>query len=275
MSGHLKPGYLEFRPPMSQRRPVLQPPFASMLFASPLKLFVFPFAFLAALPLALCAGVTTILAFLVLFLRLFLVYFDVGLETLRHVLVGPATQGRYITVRGATPRFPPSSLGTTLTLTFVRQCQSRRPSTSSPPPPSPVASTSRHRRRAKRQGSSGSITPISGFDGLSSVTPSIGLERDFEGVGGWRLESVDEQQWYNLNSRLENPYRRHHFRSQSGSAAVPGIIVAKPGSHSPERSRSIGKAKGLARADQDGYFNSPFTRGGVRGSWTPSSGCPA
>lgn len=84
------------------------------------------------------------------------------------------------------------------------------------------------------------------------MTPSIGLERDFEGVGGWRLESVDEQQWYNLNSRLENPYRRHHFRSQSGGAVLPGIVVAKPGS--PERSRSMGKAKGLARPDQDGYF---------------------
>ncbi|KAI1204001.1 hypothetical protein F5X97DRAFT_282731 [Nemania serpens] len=199
-----------------------------MVFISPLKIFIFPFAFLVALPLALCAGVTTILAFLVLFLRLFLVYFDVGLETLRHVLVGPAAQGRYIT--------------------------SRRPSTNSPPPPSPVTPTSRHRRRVKRQGSSGSITPVSGFDGLSAVTPSIGLERDFEGVGGWRLESVDEQQWYNLNSRLENPYRRHHFRSQSGGAVLPGIVVAKPGSHSPERSRSIGKAKGLAAADRDGYF---------------------
>lgn len=228
-----------------------------MVFISPLKLFVFPFAFLVALPLALCAGVTTILAFLVLFLRLFLVYFDVGLETLRHVLVGPAVQGRYITVRDVTPGYPPTWNHVDANVRSLPQ--SRRPSTSSPPPPSPAAPTSRHRRRAKRQGSSGSITPVSGFDGLSAVTPSIGLERDFEGVGGWRLDSVDEQQWYNLNSRLENPYRRHHFRSQSGGAvlsapAIPGIVVAKPGSHSPERSRSIGKAKGLARADQDGYF---------------------
>jgi hypothetical protein len=70
-----------------------------MLFFNPLKLFIFPFVFLIALPLALCAGATTILAFLVLFLRLFLVYFDVGLETLRYVVVGHATQARYIAVR--------------------------------------------------------------------------------------------------------------------------------------------------------------------------------
>ncbi|KAJ8124664.1 hypothetical protein O1611_g8976 [Lasiodiplodia mahajangana] len=70
-----------------------------MPFFSPVKFLVFPFAFLVALPLALAAGATTILAFLVLFLRLFLVYFDVGLETLRYILIGNATQARSITVR--------------------------------------------------------------------------------------------------------------------------------------------------------------------------------
>ncbi|KAI0457808.1 hypothetical protein F5B21DRAFT_463287 [Xylaria acuta] len=198
-----------------------------MVFFKPLKFFVFPFAFVVALPLALCAGVTTILAFLVLFLRLFLVYFDVGLETLRYVLLGHATEGRYVTSHG-TPAIAPDS------------------SADSTPLPSPTATTSRYRRRSKRQvggGGSGSISPVLGFDGLSSVTPSIGLERDFEGVGGWRLEGVNEQQWYNLNSRLENPYRRHHFRSQSGGAVLSGPtgsgIIAKPGSattlHSLER----------------------------------------
>ncbi|KAI1177483.1 hypothetical protein F4777DRAFT_542253 [Nemania sp. FL0916] len=222
-----------------------------MLFFSPLKFFIFPFVFVVALPLALCAGATTILAFLVLFLRLFLVYFDVGLETLRYVLVGHATQGRYI----ASP-------------------------TNTTAPPSPATATFRHRRRMKRQGSSGSgsMTPVPGFDGLSAVTPSIGLERDFEGVGGWRLEAADEQQWYNLNSRLENPYRRHHFRSQSGGAVLSGPTATRPstavnlfsmGSRSPESAgltpspnRSgtrtptihIKPPQGFTKADQDGYF---------------------
>ncbi|KAH8167080.1 hypothetical protein CIB48_g1195 [Xylaria polymorpha] len=216
-----------------------------MLFFNPVKFFVFPFVFIVALPLALCAGVTTIFAFLVLFLRLFLVYFDVGLETLRYVLLGHATQGRCI--RRPAPR------------------RIQRPS------PPPTSATFRHRRRAKQRvggGGSGSISPVLGFDGLSGVTPSIGLERDFEGVGGWRLESVNEQQWYNLNSRLENPYRRHHFRSQSGGAVLSGPtgsgIIAKLGSHSPERSRgtsSLSRSssrtpmpQGLTRASQDGYF---------------------
>ncbi|RWA14691.1 hypothetical protein EKO27_g463 [Xylaria grammica] len=206
--------------------------FVPMLFFNPLKFFIFPFVFIVALPLALCAGITTIIAFLVLFLRLFLVYFDVGLETLQYVLIGHATQARYIASRGA----PAITSGSP---------------TNSTPLPSPAATAFKHRRRAKHQGGggSGSVTPVPGTDGFAALTPSIGLERDFEGVGGWRLESADtdtdgtdERQWYNLNSRLENPYRRHHFRSQSGGAVMAGPtgsgMVVRPGlvarSHSPE-----------------------------------------
>ncbi|OTB06336.1 hypothetical protein M426DRAFT_319068 [Hypoxylon sp. CI-4A] len=176
---------------------------------SPLQFFIFPFIFFVAFPLALCAGFTTILAFMVLFLRLFLIYFDVGLETLRNVLVGHPARTRYIASQQTPLTTPPTSSG-------------------SSPPSSPEA---RLRRRRKRQGSmsvsSGSATPVGGLDGLA-LTPSIGLERDFEGVGGWRLDSVDidadaaDDQWYNLNSRLEIPDWRHHFRSQSGGAVLSG-----------------------------------------------------
>ncbi|KAI8635213.1 hypothetical protein F5Y19DRAFT_4427 [Xylariaceae sp. FL1651] len=235
-----------------------------MSFLYPLKLFVFPFVFLVALPLALCAGVTTILAFLVLFLRLFLVYFDVGLDTLRYVLVGHAVHGRYFTSRATPSTTPLSSLNST-------------------PLASPEPTTFRHRRRRRRQGSagSGSITPIGGFDGLS-LTPSVGLDRDFEGVGGWRLDSVDlnadaadEQAWYNLNSRLQIPDQRHHFRSQSGGAVMTGTsglgLYTKMGrtvgpynaeglkmTSSPDRSRSrtptISKSQNLARFEHHEYF---------------------
>ncbi|KAI0203796.1 hypothetical protein F4808DRAFT_457505 [Astrocystis sublimbata] len=230
---------------------------ASIFFPSPIKFFIFPFVFLVALPLALCAGFTTILAWLILFLRLFLVYFDVGLETLRYVLLGHATQDHYISSRRSLTLAPGSSAEPT-------------------PIPSPTTSTFRHRRRSKRQasnGGSGTISPILGFDGLAGMTPSIGFERDFEGVGGWRLDDFNEQQWYKLNSRLENPYRRHHFRSQSGGAVLSGPtdgsgIVVKSGSasgwQSPERPKLTSspsysnsktpKPQGLTRADHDGYF---------------------
>ncbi|KAF3055653.1 hypothetical protein GL218_07095 [Daldinia childiae] len=175
---------------------------------SPLQFFIFPFLFFVALPLALCAGFTTILAFMVLFLRLFLVYFDVGLETLRYVLVGHTAHSRSMAHRRTPSGTPPHS-------------------PESSPSSSPEA---RHRRRrSKIHGSfsSGSATPISSFDGLA-LTPTTGLERDFEGVGGWRLDSVDvdadtaNQQWYSLNSRLELPDRRHHSRSHSGGTVLPG-----------------------------------------------------
>ncbi|KAI1465884.1 uncharacterized protein F4812DRAFT_115748 [Daldinia caldariorum] len=176
---------------------------------SPLQFFIFPFLFFVALPLALCAGFTTILAFMLLFLRLFLVYFNVGIETLRYVLVGHAARTRYIANRH-TPSGSPSH------------------SSESSPPSSPEA---RHRRRrSKLQGSysSGSTTPQNGFGSLG-LTPTSGLERDFEGVGGWRLDSIgvgaddaDDQQWYNLNSRLELPDRQHHFRSHSGGVVSLG-----------------------------------------------------
>ncbi|KAI3320048.1 hypothetical protein HD806DRAFT_507570 [Xylariaceae sp. AK1471] len=149
------------------------------------------------------------------------------------------------------------------------------------PATSPATTAFRHRRRGYRHSAgSGTITPGSGYDGLSLLTPSIGLERDFEGVGGWRLDSADldagaddEQQWYNLNSRLEIPKQRHHFRSQSGGALMTGPsgsrLISKSGSqtasHSPERlkmtsspsqSRSrtptISKHQGFTY--QDGYF---------------------
>ncbi|KAI0409544.1 hypothetical protein F4802DRAFT_149050 [Xylaria palmicola] len=226
-----------------------------MFFFNPLKFFALPFVFLAALPLALCAGFTTILAFLVLFLRLFLVYFDVGLETLQYVLVGHATQTGYLASRRTAGIAPDSSVDPT-------------------PISSPAVTSFRHQRRSKRHGSggSGSITPVSGADRLSVVTPSIGLERDFEGIGGWRLGDADEQQWYNLNSRLENPYRRHSFRSQSGgpvmSVPIGSRTIAKldtaAGSHSPERpkltppptrsSSRTPKPHGFTKMDQESYF---------------------
>ncbi|KAI2622249.1 hypothetical protein GGS26DRAFT_252781 [Hypomontagnella submonticulosa] len=231
---------------------------------NPLQFLVFPFLFFVALPLALCAGFTTILAFMVLFLRLFLVYFDVGLETLRYVLVGHAAHTRSLASQPTTPAATPPH------------------SSEGSPSSSPEA---KYRRRRKRQGSlsisSGTATPIGGLDGLA-LTPSIGLERDFEGIGGWRLDSVDvdadaadDQQWYSLNSRLEIPDRRHHFRSQSGGAVLSGAsglglymkgangtTAYSPEGYrmhtSPNSSRSRTptniKPRGFTKPDEDEYF---------------------
>ncbi|KAI1074988.1 hypothetical protein F5B20DRAFT_561846 [Whalleya microplaca] len=232
-----------------------------------LQLFIFPFVFLVTLPLALCAGFTTILAFLVLFLRLFLVYFDVGLETLRYIMLGgSAAHNRYISSqRPGSPSASPQSSPELRTTTTTRR-------------------RSGARKRNNSSVSSGTLTPIGSLDGLA-LTPSTGLGRDFEGLGGWRLDSLaggadaetpEDLQWTNLNSRLEMPYRRHHYRSQSGAAILSGAsgfglysskAGTRRGSHSPgefkvatppagyrSRTPSGSKALEFTKLDENEYF---------------------
>lgn len=239
-----------------------------MALINPIQLFILPFVFMVALPLALCAGFTTIIAFLILFLRLFVVYLDVGIETLRYLTVGDR-QGRYIhspiASRRSSPLVSPAAAGSA--------------------PSSPDGSSPRNRRRKRRAGSvgSGSISPLGSFDGVP-LTPGMGLVRDFEGVGGWRLPTGDEtdpaeeKAWESLNSRLELPdHHRHHMRSNSSSAMMLGTsgfglytkMSARNGSTSPEglrmktstspnssRSRTPTRTRvgAFTSLDQDGYF---------------------
>lgn len=192
-----------------------------MAFFNPLQFFIFPFVFLIALPLALFAGLTTILAFFVLFLRLFVVYFDVGLETLRYVFVGHNQNRRMV-------ELPMSSRRPSLQMTPIGSPQSA--------PESPKSQ--RTRRRADSIGSS-STSGHSGLGALATVSNTV-LDRDYEGVGGWRLQdSIDdaeERAWESLNSRLEVPdHHRHHFRSLSGSGGLYMKSDARIGAAGPER----------------------------------------
>ncbi|KAH7035610.1 uncharacterized protein B0I36DRAFT_94629 [Microdochium trichocladiopsis] len=228
-----------------------------MSWLKPFKLLIVPFVFIVAVPLAICAGLTTILAFLVLFFRLFVVYFDLAIDTLRYVLLGRSFDNT------ASPA-------------------SRSPHATTPTPSSPTQLSPR-RRRNRRDSSTASIRTTGSFDGLPLSLGSA-LERDFEGVGGWRLKSADadpggtdDQQWYSLNSRLEMPDRKHHFRTRSGGDINPGSrsaiglygmkAVPRTGQQSPEAARMTAsptflrartptgvKQRGLTRLDQDGYF---------------------
>ncbi|KAK8119539.1 uncharacterized protein PG998_004165 [Apiospora kogelbergensis] len=173
-----------------------------MALFNPLQFFVFPFMIFVALPLAICAGITTVFAFAILFLRLFWVYFDVGMETIRYVVLGHAQPPPYSSLQSPTA----SRLAST-----TASPQITRPP--SPESTSPLRTTQRRRRRSSRA----AMTPlIGGLDGGSgsSLGPSAGLGRDFEGVGGWRSDqnTEDERVWESLNSRLEMPDPlRYHF----------------------------------------------------------------
>ncbi|KAJ1331714.1 hypothetical protein MN608_05175 [Microdochium nivale] len=225
---------------------------------NPFRLLVVPVVFIVAIPLAICAGMTTILAFLVLFSRLFIVYFDLAIDTLRYVLLGRGID--------STASLPSSS-----------------PQATTPAPSSPTQLSPRRRRNRRDVSIATSANTIPNVDG-PSLSLGSALERDFEGVGGWRLKSAEadsinsnEQQWFNLNSRLEVPQPKHHFRTQSGGAinsvsrSAIGLYGLKGpvrgGPVSPENFRMTTspnhlrtrtptgmKQRGLTRIDQDGYF---------------------
>ena len=265
---------------------------------NPLQLFIIPFVFLFALPLAVFAGVTTVLAFLVLYFRLTVAYFDVGLDTLRFLVLGNSagaynSNNRRLVVVG-------ESLGAATATATAHSSSSAAGSALSSLRASRASSPSEGK---KRRGSvivrqrRGSLTP-----GSSAVAPSTaGFDRDFEGIGGWRIGGLrggadrgrdgvgggggsnynnndggdedddddDDQQWYNLNSRLELPDTRHHFRSRSGGAASALPHYANPnpkirnggggartGSVSPAGLRMTPNVHaGFSKLDgSDGYF---------------------
>jgi hypothetical protein len=101
------------------------------------------------------------------------------------------------------------------------------------------------------------------------LSQSIGPTRDYEGVGGWRLDKSsddDDALWTNINSRLELPadHTRRHHRSLTGGSMPGDSRVSR--SYSPETTMNTSKARtppssmvGLG----EGYFppisNSPKT----------------
>ncbi|KXJ95253.1 hypothetical protein Micbo1qcDRAFT_25161 [Microdochium bolleyi] len=224
----------------------------------PFRLLVVPVVLVVAIPLAICAGLTTVLAFLVLFFRLFVVYFDLAIDTLRYVVLG-------------------RSIDSTASLASTSS------QATTPAPSSPTQLSPRRRRNRRDSLTTATTNTIPNVDGALFSLGSA-LERDFEGVGGWRLKSaeadpdgLDDQQWFNLNSRLAMPERKHHFRTQSGgdiksaSRSAIGLYGLKGpvrgGPVSPENFRMTTspsqlrartptgmKQRGLTRVDQDGYF---------------------
>ncbi|KAL7797129.1 hypothetical protein V8C43DRAFT_278212 [Trichoderma afarasin] len=196
-----------------------------MALLNPIYACIVPFLIVTTIPLAIFAGITTTFAFSVLIFRVFVVYLDIALslvsQSLSH-LTESATKAHL-----RPPRTPSSS----------SSVHSRNNSVS------PSASSTllkRHRRRRPSSSvySAGSATPASDI-GLGLI-PSVGAERDFEGVGGWRLGDDDEA-WTTINSRSELPDRLHdrnHRRTLSGGptgATDGGFLMMKGRARSPEK----------------------------------------
>ncbi|KAL7788981.1 hypothetical protein V8C37DRAFT_387455 [Trichoderma ceciliae] len=234
-----------------------------MALLNPIYACVVPLLLITTIPLAIFAGITTTFAFSILIFRVFVVYLDIALslvsQSLAHLseISGSKTHHRF-----RPPRASPSS----------SSINSRNNSVS------PSASSTllkRHRRRRPSSSvySAGTATPASDI-GLGLI-PSVGAERDFEGVGGWRLGD-DDDIWTTINSRSELPDRLHdrnHRRTLSGrpasTPAESGFLMMKGRARSPEKrpmatpSPNSSKARapsaapriGMAGTSQsDGYF---------------------
>jgi hypothetical protein len=179
---------------------------------NPVYAVIVPFLFIFTLPIALFASLTTALAFSVLFFRVLIVYVELALAVIPYYVLG---LGHTSSSQTTNPK------GISLAL-----IQSR---TGTSPPAA--------RRRKRRSNSSSSNLSIKS-SGSGVVTPtrlsdtslgfplatSVGPTRDYEGVGGWRLDNRSDEDedalWTGINSRLELPsdhVRRHH-RSLTGEA---------------------------------------------------------
>ena len=189
-----------------------------MALLHPVYAVIVPFLFVVTVPLAIFAGITTTLAFAVLLLRVTVIYLDIALSLVPKSLAGFSPYARY--------RHPPPP-------TAARALNRS---------PSPVL-TPQLRRRRRRPSSASlmsfeSVVTASGDAASSSLglIPSVGAERDFEGVGGWR--TGDDESWTAFNSRLEMP-DRHHHRAASGGPATPGegsYLMMKGLTRNPEAS---------------------------------------
>ncbi|MCJ1250496.1 hypothetical protein MMC30_007724 [Trapelia coarctata] len=173
-----------------------------------LSLFLAPLITIVSLPLLLFAIFTTTLAFSTLLIRVLIVYAELFIVVIHNHFSFPQTSKHY-----SAPTTP----------TLPRQ---------------------KSHRSISSKSSSSSLTPKAVV--LGSVTyPTTPLARDFEGVGGWRFPSPDddeedEDMWTNINKRLELPalstttsdLKHKHERSLTGGSIAgtrerPGLRRAK------------------------------------------------
>ena len=216
-----------------------------MALLNPVYGLIVPFLFVVTLPLAIFAGITTTIAFALLMFRVVIVYLDLALHLIPQYFAG-GQRGLHALPRGYHGGHA---------LTSPTSAVSISSGQSSPTHSFSRQNGGRYRRRrlsgAGSSGSLGSLTPksdngngnnnnnnnSSGSLQGSMLIPSVGMSRDFEGVGGWRLDDQDDGVWMQINSRLELPMERssgrgHHWASPSGVPSTPAAegswVVMQP-----------------------------------------------
>lgn len=278
-----------------------------MALLNPVYGLIVPFLFFVTIPLAILAGITTTLAFSVLMFRVALVYVDIAVNMVSQYVAGrpvyPLSRGYANASSTVTPAAPLAS-NTPPPLPPISSgghgSAHSSPTTSRQAAAAAAAAVRRHRRR-RTSGASfnsiGSVTPTDDHNNNGNgskrssvmlIPSSVGIDRDFEGVGGWRLDGKgpidDEDAWTHINSRLSLPldhHWRHHHRSPSGAGtATPGgnnggeyLMMKSPsgpglGFGLEERSPEHGTKRGRERREKDGSTKSS-------GGRTPTKMLPA
>ncbi|TKA24846.1 hypothetical protein B0A50_06575 [Salinomyces thailandicus] len=185
-----------------------------------------PTLLIFSVPLVIFAAITTTLAFWLLLWRVLAVHVDLFTALLRAWLAGPAPK----------PVPFPTSPG------IVQRQQSpksHRPSRSS--------SSRIETKKFANQKSQ------------SSAEIAIGMPlRDYEGVGGWRLEGDEEEEalWMGMNSRLQLPSSQVSLRRKSTTGSR-----VQSGRTSPELVRTPLAVRTAMRSrpeSPEGYFTMPL-----------------
>jgi len=201
-------------------------------FSNPARLLILPSVLLVSLPLAIFACITTAFAIAVLLFRVTIIYIELAVIVIPHYFLGSKA-------------IAPVS----------------RPSISS----SSGIGQSSPIRRKKRQSSTSSLSPTEttklpkSASGLG-FNHSIGPARDYEGLGGWRLDepSDDEGLWTSFNSRLKLPAdrsKKHHRSLTSGSLPLTGRLNR---SHSEEMTMNTSRVRTPSRDAASGPGEGSF-----------------
>lgn len=188
-----------------------------MALLNPVYSLILPFLFIFTLPIALFACLTTFLAFSILAFRVVLIYIELAFAVIPYYLLGARPAATYLK----------------RSKSFQNQ---------------PTVSPARRKRRgsaSSSQSATGSLTPVSS-ETVMGLSQSVGPTRDYEGVGGWRLDKSSDDEdalWTGINSRLELPadHTRRHHRSLTGGS-MPGDIRLNR-SYSPENMMNTSKAR--------------------------------
>lgn len=223
-----------------------------MAFLNKFYSFALPFVLVFSIPLAVFAAVTSTFAISVLLFRALLIYAELAVAVVPYYLRG-----------------------------FGHEKAIKRPSIGHFSSHSPGARR-RKRRSSGSSAASGALTPVASdanFGLMHHSNMSNRPQRDFEGIGGWRLDppGEDDALWASINSRLELPaehVRRHRASLTNGS------YYTSPRSYSPEKERMTGLAtmepntskirtplEGASRErDSDAYFASDLQSTASKGA---------